>query len=228
MKTALVVAAHPDDEVLGCGGTIARMADDGWAVDILILAEGLTSRAPVRDAAVISQALDELGQCAQRAGQILGARSVSLESFPDNRLDSMDLLDVVKCIERHLLRSQPQRVLTHHVGDVNVDHQVIHHAIAAACRPLPDSCVREVLYFEVASSTEWRGSHSALTFTPNVFVDISRTLERKLDALRVYASEMRAFPHARSIEALEHMARWRGATVGCAAAEAFALGRRVE
>jgi len=228
MKAALVVAAHPDDEVLGCGGTIARMADEGWTVDILILAEGLTSRAAVRDAAGQRSGIDDLAACARRAAAMLGARGVTLESFPDNRMDGVELLDVVKCIEREIERSRPLRVLTHHLGDVNVDHGIVHRAVAAACRPLPGSSVREVLYFEVASSTEWSGAHSTPAFCPNLFVDVSASLDRKLRALDEYRSEMRPFPHPRSLAAVEHLARWRGASAGCAAAEAFEIGRRIE
>jgi len=226
--TALVVAAHPDDEVLGCGGWMARMADEGWHVHVLILAEGATSRMPSRDRGGVGEALSELAKSAKLAGQILGARSVHLEDFADNRMDGVELLDVVKRIEQEVERVRPQRVLTHHLGDVNVDHAVIHQAVAAACRPLPGSSVRELLYFEVPSSTEWRPAGSSRMFEPSQFVDINTSLDRKLQALRAYASEMRAFPHPRSLEAAEHLARWRGATIGCPAAEAFVVGRRIE
>lgn len=228
MNRALVVAAHPDDEVLGCGGAMARMVDEGWQVHVLILAEGATSRADRRDRSQHAHELSELERCAHEAGRILGVHDVELDTFPDNRMDSVDLLDVIKRIESAVARVQPRRVLTHHVGDVNVDHGIIHHAVAAACRPIPGSCVKEVLYFEVASSTEWRHGRSLPPFAPNLFVDISTTLDRKLRALEAYASEMRPFPHARSVRALEHLARWRGATVGCDAAEAFEIGRRIE
>lgn len=227
-KTALVVAAHPDDEVLGCGGWMARMSDEGWDVHILILAEGVTSRMPKRDRDGAGVKLSELAISAQRACEILGARSVQLEQFADNRMDGVELLDVVKRIERDIQRLRPQRVLTHHFGDVNVDHATIHQAVAVACRPLPGSSVRELLYFEIPSSTEWRPAHSSRAFEPSLFVDISATLGRKIEALSAYASEMRPFPHPRSLEAVEHLARWRGATIGCAAAESFAIGRRIE
>jgi len=228
MNRALVIAAHPDDEVLGCGGTIARMADEGWQVHVLILAEGATSRAGKRDRSQHLEELSELERCARAAAAILGVHEVELDTFPDNRMDSVDLLEVIKRVESQVARIQPSRVLTHHIGDVNIDHVVIHQAVAAACRPLPGACVKEVLYFEVASSTEWRHARSLPPFAPNLFVDISTTLDRKLRALEAYASEMRPFPHARSVRALEHLARWRGATVGCDAAEAFEIGRKVE
>lgn len=228
MNTALVLAAHPDDEVLGCGGTIARMADEGWKVHVLILAEGATSRADVRDRKAQSGPLSQLETAARHAATILGAATVQLETFADNRMDGVDLLDVVKRIEAEVERLQPSRVLTHHIGDVNIDHTIVHRATVAACRPLPGSSVRELLFFEVASSTEWRPAHSLAPFEPNLFVDIGMSLERKLQALQAYASEMREFPHARSVRAVEALARWRGATAGREAAEAFEIGRRIE
>jgi LmbE family N-acetylglucosaminyl deacetylase len=148
--------------------------------------------------------------------------------LPDNRMDGVERLDVVKAIEAEVARLQPLRVLTHRRGDVNVDHDVVHDAVLAACRPQPGHCVRELLYFEIASSTEWRGAASAPAFAPAVYVDISAQWARKAQALAAYACEMRDFPHARSVAALEALARWRGASVGCAAAEAFELGRRIE
>ena len=227
-KTALVVAAHPDDEVLGCGGTMARMADEGWDVSVLILAEGATSRAEKRDRGAHASDLSALAESARRAAGILGATGVELADFPDNRMDGVELLDVVQRIEEVIAKVRPVRVLTHRLGDVNVDHTVVHHAVAAACRPLPASSVAEVLYFEVPSSTEWRFAHATPAFAPNLFVDIESSLDRKLRALEAYASEMRPFPHPRSIQAVEHLARWRGATVGRRAAEAFEISRRVE
>ncbi|NWG87656.1 MAG: PIG-L family deacetylase [Hydrogenophilaceae bacterium] len=222
----LVVAAHPDDEVLGCGGTIARHSDQGDEVAIVILAEGATSRASQRDRTAMSADLDRLGSAAQRAGAILGA-SVTLHDFPDNRMDSVDLLDVVKRIEAVIETFRPDTVYTHHAGDVNIDHRIVHQAVVTACRPMPGQCVRTLLFFEVASSTEWQPPGTAPAFQPNWFVPIETTLGRKIQALQAYAEEMRAFPHARSVEAVEHLARWRGAGVGAAAAEAFMLGRRL-
>jgi len=228
MKNALVIAAHPDDEVLGCGGTIARMADEGWSVSVLILAEGATSRDRSRNRPDRADEVSALAECAARAARILGARDVELADFPDNRMDGVERLDIVKRVEHAIQRVGPSRVLTHRFGDVNVDHDVVHQAVAAACRPTPDSRVAEVLYFEVPSSTEWRFGGALRPFAPDFFVDIDATLARKLQALEAYASEMRPFPHPRSIAAVEHLARWRGAMVGRAAAEAFELGRRIE
>ena len=223
----LVVAAHPDDEVLGCGGTIARHADSGDQVQVVIIAEGSTSRQQQRDRSQVVDELSALAKAAQAAGSILGAAGVELLDLPDNRLDSLDRLDLIKQIEERIDRHKPQVVYVHHVGDVNVDHRRLHEAVVTACRPTPGHVVKRLLSFEVASSTEWQPPGSASAFQPNWFVDISDQWERKREALVVYSSEMRDWPHARSLEAVEHLARWRGAQVGVEAAEAFCLLRQL-
>ena len=226
-KTILVIAAHPDDEILGCGGTIAKHVQAGDEVYVAILAEGLTSRDQTRNRENHLDGLSELEKSAQRANQILGVASLVMLDFPDNRMDSLDRLDVTKAVEELIRKYQPEIVYTHHVGDVNIDHRVIHDAVITACRPLAGNPVKTILFFEVASSTEWQPPGSAPTFAPNWFVDISDTLNLKLEALEAYASEMRAWPHSRSIKALEHLAHWRGATISVDAAEAFMLGRQL-
>jgi LmbE family N-acetylglucosaminyl deacetylase len=227
MNTALVIAAHPDDEVLGCGGTIARLAAEGWAVHVHIVAEGSTSRDDVRDPAKRSDNLSELREAAEAANAILGGTSLAFSGMPDNRMDGIDLLDIVKLVDADVQRLKPSLVLTHHAGDVNIDHRIIHDATVAACRPQPGHSVREFLFFEVLSSTEWRPPSSARPFAPDTYFDISAFLQKKSEALEAYKSELRPFPHPRSIKAVEALARWRGASVGCAAAEAFMQGRRI-
>ena len=223
----LIVAAHPDDEVLGCGGSIARHADVGDHVQVLIVAEGATSRQQQRDRGLVKAELSDLARAAQKAGEILGASGVELLDLPDNRLDSLDCLDLIKLIEARLESYQPQIVYTHHSGDVNIDHRRLHEAVITACRPTPGQPVRRLLSYEVASSTEWQSPGSAPAFQPNWFVDIADQWPRKRQALEAYAAEMRPWPHARSIAALEHLARWRGAQVGVEAAEAFCLLRQL-
>jgi len=225
--SVLVVAAHPDDEVLGCGGTIVRHADAGDQVQVLIVAEGATSRQQQRDRAKATGELSALMLATQQAGTILGAQGVELLNLPDNRLDSLDRLDLIKQIEERIARHQPSVVYVHHAGDVNVDHRRLHEAVVTACRPTPGQPVRRLLSFEVASSSEWQPPGSAPAFQPNWFVDISAQWPRKREALTAYASEMRPWPHARSLEALEHLARWRGSQVGLEAAEAFCLLRQL-
>jgi LmbE family N-acetylglucosaminyl deacetylase len=143
-------------------------------------------------------------------------------------MDTVPLLDIVQDIERVLDRSKPIIVYTHHAGDVNVDHRRVHEAVITACRPQPGQCVRQLLFFETLSSTEWRPSASLPAFEPQWFIDISDTLALKLQAMAAYAPELRAFPHPRSLAAIEHLARWRGASIGLPAAEAFVLGRFIE
>lgn len=227
INRVLVVAAHPDDEVLGCGGTISRHADTGDDVQVLIVAEGATSRLQHRDRVKFNDELSALAKAAKTAGSILGAAGVEILNLPDNRLDSLDRLDLIKQIEMRIDRIQPDVVYVHHAGDVNVDHRRLHEAVVTACRPTPGQKVRKLLSFEVASSTEWQPPGSAPTFQPNWFVDISKQWERKRQALQAYSSEMRAWPHSRSIDAIEHLARWRGAQIGVEAAEAFCLLRQL-
>jgi N-acetylglucosamine malate deacetylase 1 len=225
-KTVVVIAAHPDDEVLGCGGTIARMAGEGCPVHILFMADGETSRSADPGQTFPQARLIARNEAASIACAVLGCTSVDTLSLPDNRLDRLELLDLVRRVETFVRRYQPTTVLTHHSGDVNIDHRLVHDAVVTATRPQPGHSVRELLFFEVPSSTEWRPVSSAEPFNPNWFVDISSALPKKLEALQAYQAEMRDFPHPRSVKAIEALARWRGATVGVEAAEAFILGRK--
>ena len=222
----VIVAAHPDDEVLGCGGTAARLADEGHHVSALILGEGPMSRHPVRtgaDPAVAAQ----LDEATQHAAKILGLAEVARAAFPDNRFDSIDLLDVVKTVETHLDRWRPERVYTHHPGDLNVDHGIVAQAVFAATRTTPGQRVRELYAFEIPSSTEWAFQRRSPVFVANTFVAIGSTLGRKIDALSAYGDEVRPFPHPRSPEALRAYAlRW-GSVAGVEAAEAFELIRAI-
>jgi LmbE family N-acetylglucosaminyl deacetylase len=212
--------------VLGCGATIARHARAGDQVHILIVSEGITSRDDVRSRITAQTQLSDLAACAKKAHEILGSASLEMLALPDNRLDSADLLDVIKPIETFLNSVQPETVYTHFPADLNVDHQIVSEAVQVACRPVPGSQLKQLLLFEVASSTEWRVA-SPVSFNPNFFMEISATLEIKKRALCAYASEMRTWPHARSLEAVEALAKWRGASVGVTAAEAFVLGRGI-
>lgn len=222
-----VIAAHPDDEVLGCGGAITRFAKSGRSVHILLIADGVSSRGDSDAPEIMSEHLAARKEAAEMACKIMGGRSVELLGFPDNRLDSVDLLDLVKVIEDFIQRYKPATVFTHHAGDVNVDHRVVHDAVLAACRPLPGHVVTELLFFEVPSSTEWRPPGSGEAFNPNWFVEIADELTVKLNALEAYADEVRPFPHPRSLFAVEALAHWRGASAGFKAAEAFVLGRKL-
>jgi LmbE family N-acetylglucosaminyl deacetylase len=220
----LVIAAHPDDEVLGCGGTMARLTDDGADVHVHILGEGVTSRYERRDDAD-RDSIRSLRDQAREACRVVGVTQVELHSLPDNRFDAETLLDIVKIVERLVDKVQPEVIYTHHGGDLNVDHQIVHKAVLTATRPAVTQAVREIYAWEVPSSTEWSFQRIEPCFRPNVFVDISETLERKIESMRAYVTEIRDFPHPRSPEALEAIARRWGTVAGFRAAEAFELVR---
>jgi LmbE family N-acetylglucosaminyl deacetylase len=225
-RAVLVIAAHPDDEVLGCGGTAARLVREGREVHFAILGEGITSRHLDRSAADAGQ-LAQLQRQAHAAAAKVGVRNVHLHHLPDNRLDTVPLLDVVKIVEDLVDRIRPEVIYTHHAGDLNIDHGIIHRAVLTATRPITGQVVREIFAFEVPSSTEWAFQSIEPAFRPNTFVDITRSIEEKIAAMECYASEARKFPHPRSPEALRSIAtRW-GSVVGCAAAEAFELVRSI-
>jgi LmbE family N-acetylglucosaminyl deacetylase len=216
----LVVAAHPDDELLGCGGTAARLSREGHSVYMAILGEGITSRHTERGGAD-PENLKNLSECSQRVADLLGVKELSLHGLPDNRFDSLDLLDVIKVVEGLVDRWCPAAVYTHHGGDLNVDHQVVSRAVLTAARPMEGRPVKELYMFEIASSTEWAFQQLAPPFKPNVFVNIESTLPLKLEGMRQYEGEVRRFPHPRSPEALKVIAERWGSVAGCKAAEAF-------
>jgi LmbE family N-acetylglucosaminyl deacetylase len=225
-RSVLVVGAHPDDEILGCGGTMARLIREGHDVRIAILAEGLSSRYAQRED-VDQRQLRHLHARAQQAADKVGAKELVLCKLPDNRMDTVPLLDVVKLVEELITRFRPEVIYTHHPGDLNVDHGVVHRAVLTATRPVAGQCVREIYAFEVASSTEWAFQRLEPVFRPSVFVDVTETLETKIAALSCYDTETRKFPHPRSAEALRAIAaRW-GSVAGLQAAEAFELIRSV-
>jgi LmbE family N-acetylglucosaminyl deacetylase len=221
MKT-LIIAAHPDDEVLGCGGTIARLAAQGEEVHILILATGLTSRVGF-DVAKDADALKIHLERARRAGALLGAKNVNFAGFPDQKMDTLPLLEITHRIEAEIELVKPQTIFTHHGGDLNMDHAITFRATLTATRPMPRSVVRSVYAYEVPSSTEWAFQKFEPKFQPNLFHDITETLPKKIGAMRIYESEMRPFPHPRSPQGLKANAEKWGATSGTEAAEAFQI-----
>jgi LmbE family N-acetylglucosaminyl deacetylase len=224
-QTFLVVAAHPDDEALGCGGTIAQHAAAGHDVHIAILGEGISSR-HVRRGDVPAGGTDRLQADARRAAAALGARSVMFGGLPDNRFDDVPLLDVIKQVEAWLTVVRPGVIYTHHPGDLNIDHGVTFRAVLTATRPgVSGVAVSDLYAFEVPSSTDWAFQRVAPAFRANVFVDIAAGLEQKIAAMQCYESERRTAPHPRSPEVLRATAvRW-GSVAGMPAAEAFELIR---
>jgi len=212
----LVIAAHPDDEILGCGGTLARHVMEGDEVNIVIVAEGATSRQDEGRENVTA-----LRQAASDAAVALGAQPPVFLGLLDNRLDSVDLLDIVQAIEEQARSIQPEIIYTHHGSDLNLDHHVVNRAAITAFRPLPGHTIRAIYAYETLSSTEWGTGSTGPAFRPQHFVDITETLDTKMKALDCYQMEMRAFPHPRSNEAVTSLAKLRGSHAGVLAAEAF-------
>ena len=222
MTSILVVAAHPDDEVLGCGGYIAARVKSGDEVVVTFVSDGVTSRDENSGVAEI----ETRRHAARSAAKVLGVKDVSFGDFPDNKLDSVPVLEVIKTIESVIRRLQPSIVVTHFGGDLNIDHRIVNQAVITSCRPTSGQCVKQIMFFEIPSSTEWQIQRKGEAFVPNWFEDISQTLELKVQALKMYEHELREWPHPRSLKAVEHLAHWRGASCGVDAAEAFILGRR--
>jgi len=222
----LVVAAHPDDEVLGCGGTIAKLSEEGHEIHAAILGEGITSRSNKRETAKMER-VKELRGCSRQVADLLGISELYFYGLPDNRFDSIPLLDVIKIVEKLIERLQPEVIYTHHGGDLNVDHVIVNRAVLTATRPVVGHPVREIFAFEIASSTEWTFGQLSPEFIPNIYVDISNTLKTKVQAMELYSSETRHFPHPRSPEALNSICVRRGSVVGFEAAEAFQLIRKI-
>lgn len=230
-ERVLCIAAHPDDEVLGCGGTLAWHRNKGDTVEVLFcadgvgarLGEGATSEAEKDEAQ--SQKSERISM-AKAALSLLGVSQLCALDFSDNCLDNMPLLQLIQAIEAVVQRVKPTIIYTHHAGDLNIDHRRVCEAVLTACRPLPETSVKALYAFEVASSTGW-GEGALPSFVPTVFVDIEKTLPLKMKALEQYDAEMRDFPHARSYQALQALAAYRGSCVGLPAAEAFVLLRQV-
>lgn len=225
-RKVLIVAAHPDDEVLGCGGTAALLNRLGARIYIAILGEGVTSRYPDRSAAPAAELSLLKTQCFACAA-LLGAQEPFLYDYPDNRFDTVALLDIVKTVEELVHRLEPDLILTHHGGDLNIDHALTFRAVLTAVRPQPGTPVAQLYTFHVPSATEWAHDRCGPRFSPNCFVDIAATLEQKLKAFGAYGGEGRPFPHPRSEAALRADAAYWGSVAGLPAAEPLQLVRSI-
>lgn len=223
-KRVLIVAAHPDDEILGCGATVAKLVKDGYEAFTLILGEGVTSRDDIRDPILREKELQDLKKQINQANQIIGIKECFVEDFPDNRFDSVPMLEIVKKVDQIKNYIKPEIIFTHYKHDLNIDHQITFNAVLTATRPMKEECVKEIYSFEVLSSTEW---NYPLTFSPNTFFEIKDTLELKKEAMKVYSNELRDFPHPRSLKGIELNAENWGMKVGLNYAEPFILVRKI-
>jgi LmbE family N-acetylglucosaminyl deacetylase len=225
INQVLVIAAHPDDELLGVGGTIRKLVDQGVCCRAVILGEGITSRSEKREDADQSE-LDMLREDAIKASKVIGYETIDFFNFPDNRLDGVDLLDVVKAVSTVIDKYKPDTVFTHFHGDLNIDHRIVCEAVVTACRPVAEYSVDRIYAFETPSSTEWNYCTGEY-FKPNLFFDVTNSLEAKIKGMQCYRSERTAFPHPRSPEALRALAQYRGSNVGFERAEAFMILREI-
>lgn len=216
-KNILVVAAHPDDEVLGVGGTLCRHRDTGDKIAILILANGEDSRgSKIADA-------DKRFAQAKKVATFLKAE-LYLENFPDNAFNVVSLLEITKKVEKVLFKVKPDIIYTHHNGDLNIDHRITSEAVLTAARPILSKKIHAILAFETPSSTEWQVKDYR-QFAPNYYVDISKYMALKKKLLMIYKDELRKYPHSRSLEGIEILAKYRGMESGIKAAEAFQVLR---
>jgi LmbE family N-acetylglucosaminyl deacetylase len=228
-KRIMLVVAHPDDELLGLGASMHRLINDyGVTVHVVILGEGITSRADIRDTQKWEKELNLHRANIKSAQKAIGYQSVSIHNFPDNRFDSVALLDIIKVVEKEKNDFKPEIIFTHHGGDLNIDHQRTFEAVITGCRPMEEERVRTIIAFETPSGTEWRASTDPRHFVPNVFIVVSEeNVQAKIKGMESYELEKRRYPHPRSPEALNIQAKRWGVTIGAEYAEAFCLVRGI-
>ena len=225
----MIVAAHPDDELLGLGATMHKLIHEhNVQTHVVILGEGITARSEKHNVENWKDELNKHRSNIEQAQDAIGYHSVSIYGFPDNRLDSVDLLDIVKVIEKEKQNFKPDVIFTHHGGDLNVDHQRTCEAVITACRPIEQESVKMIVCFETPSVTEWQSPADPRHFIPNLFIEINENdLAAKIKGMEAYEFEKRAYPHPRSPEALTVLSQRWGVIIGRKYAEAFMIIRLI-
>ncbi len=228
-KRIMIVVAHPDDELLGLGATLHKLIHNfNVTAHVVILGEGITSRSDQRDLKLWESELKIHRNNIQQAQSAIGYQGSSVYDFPDNRFDSVALLDIIKVIENEKAKFQPEIIFTHHGGDVNIDHQRTFEAVITCCRPLKEEKVKTIITFETPSGTEWRSPADPKHFLPNLFIGVSEEdLDAKIIGMESYEFERRNYPHPRSPKSLKIQAQRWGIVIGEDFAEAFCIIRSI-
>lgn len=226
MKKLLVIAAHPDDEVLGAGGAVAKIAAQGVECHLLIVTDG--SSAQYRDSDHLQEIIDTKKVETKNCADILGFKTIYYGEQPDMRLDKTPHIVINKVIEKVIDKIQPDTVFTHFWGDLNRDHQEVYKSTLVAVRPVMGQVVKELYCYRVPSSTEWSPNKADTMFMPNYFVDIEKFTEQKYKAFACYTTELRDYPHPRSVQYLREIDKAAGLRVGLSAAEEFVLLRKID
>ena len=216
----LVIAAHPDDEILGCGGSIIKLKKK-CNISVLFMTDGVSARKKNH-----GKIIERRNSC-ERLFKKLGIKKPIFFDFPDNQMDKVPLLEIVKKIDKIIKKIKPHTIFTHYSECLNIDHQITCKAVLTACRPIKNTTVKKILSFEVLSSTEW-SKFKNKGFEPNYFINITKEIKNKISSMKYYKMELRKYPHSRSIKAIEALARFRGVSCGVEYAEGFYLNRLVE
>ena len=225
IKKVLIIAAHPDDDAFGCGGTIKKLANQKNKIYAIYFTDGVSARINKKD---LKKKINDRKKNSEKASKILGIKRCIYHSFPDNQLDKIPLLEIIQKIEEQIKKIKPDLILTHFENDLNIDHQIINRAVVTATRPKPNFRLKKILMFETLSSTEWKFSNKTKNFNPNYFVDISKTINQKIKSVKCYKNEIFNWPHPRSEKGVKTLAMFRGQSVGLKFAEAFQLLRNVD
>jgi len=218
----LVIAAHPDDETLGMGGTIAKHTSKGDVVHVIIITDGSSSQYQ-NYKEMIKKKKNEV----KKAMKILGAGKIEFNTLPDMKLDTVPHVEINSIIEKKIEKYKPSTIYTHHWGDINKDHQLVFESTMVSVRPNPNQPVKEIYTYETPSSTEWNTIEASKIFKPNVFVDTTKYIDKKIKAVEAYETELRPYPHPRSPEAIETYDKRNGITIGTQYAERFYLIRKI-
>ena len=227
MKKILVFAAHPDDELLGCGATLLKYQKKGFKIKIFFFGDGESSR-NINKKKIFKSIIKREKQ-AEKVSKKGKFEKPIFKRFPDNRLDTVPILDIIKFIEKQIRENKPEIIFTHFENDLNIDHQIIYKAVITASRPLSKTFVKKIYSFEIPSSTDFFLSRkSKKIFNPNFYIDVDSTIDKKINLLKIYTGEMKKWPHPRSLKSIKNLAMYRGSQIGVKYAEAFIIVRELQ